>query len=67
MSEVYVHKKDLEQILETMEKINPINDCITINVDNSSGIGSVVTAEFKVNINGVEGCFRQVIVDHNDW
>ena len=65
MKEVSVHKEDLVAILEFANKYE--TDYITISVDSSSGIGSLVKASIFAVINGDPVTITKDIVDESSW
>jgi hypothetical protein len=73
MMKVTLHRDDLQKILELVDKLNPADTnrlCagfVTINVDSSSGIGSIIEAEVQVEVDGEYGVFRKSIVDESSW
>jgi hypothetical protein len=70
---VTLHRDDIVTILNLIDKVNPISDntigsgCVTLNVDQSSGIGAIVTAELPATVNGLRGFFSQKIMDESSW
>jgi hypothetical protein len=67
MSEVYLHKDDIQNILKFMEEF-PDKDTILITVDNSSGIGSVIKAHLiGVCLNNSIVTVTKDIVDETSW
>lgn len=56
---------ELEWIIELSKKFETRN--VTIKYDNSSGIGSLVYAEFDITHNEVPGKFTVVIGDESNW
>jgi len=70
---ISLHRDDLEMIMQYVDQFNPDNDAklgagyVTINCDNSSGIGSIVDIELPLDLNGVCGTFKINIVDESSW
>jgi hypothetical protein len=70
---ITLHRDDLETILKHVDRFNPADDlmlaagCVTINHDNSSGIGSIIDIDIPMNLNGVYGTFNISIVDEKSW
>lgn len=63
---MYLHKDDLEDILEFMNKFD--RDVVEVESDNSSGIGSITTARLHgVQINGETVTVSRVITDESSW
>lgn len=71
--QVTLHRNDIVTILNLIDQANPVVDnilgsgCVTLHVDQSSGIGQIITAELSATINGLRGTFRQEIVDESSW
>lgn len=63
--EVSLHKEDLVAILEFANKYE--TDYITISVDSSSGIGSLVKASLFSVVNGDPVTITKDIVDESSW
>lgn len=66
MNTITLHREDLEVILQFSNKY-PESDFITINVDSSSGIGSIVTASLPTIVNGDLVTITKTIVDESSW
>jgi hypothetical protein len=65
---IYLHKEDLLAIIDFMDAFNPDHETVQIDVDSSSGIGSVVTATLNgLDINGKRVSVSQVISDEGNW
>lgn len=73
MNQITLHRDDLETILRLVDQLNPPDDMklasgyVTIYCDTSSGIGSIIDAEVDVDLNGLQGKFKQRIVDESSW
>ena len=73
MTEITLHRDDLETILKLVDQLNPADTMkvsagfVTIYQDQSSGIGSLIDAEVDVELNGLVGKFKQRIVDEGSW
>lgn len=65
MNEVSLHKDDLDAIKLFADKYD--SDYITVKVDSSSGIGSVVTVSVFTVINGDPVVITKTIVDESSW
>ena len=63
---MYLHKEDLKRMLEVLEKF-PEVEVVDVEVDSSSGIGSVTTMKFNTKVNGVEGSFEVEISGVEAW
>jgi hypothetical protein len=66
MNTITLHKDDLIAIKEFTDKYTD-SDFITINVDSSSGIGSIVTVSIPAVINGDMVIIHKTIVDESSW
>lgn len=66
MNEVILHKDDLIAILEFANKY-PDSDYVTVSVDSSSGIGSLVSASLRTVINQDPVIITKQIVDESSW
>jgi hypothetical protein len=66
MSEVVLHRDDLVAILAFSNKY-PESDYITVSVDSSSGIGSLVSASLRTVINEDAVIITKQIVDVSSW
>ena len=66
MSEVVLHKDDLNAILEFANKY-PDSDYITVSCDSSSGIGILVSASIRTVINEDPVIIIKQIVDESSW
>jgi hypothetical protein len=66
MDQISLHREDLNAILKFIEKY-PDSDYITISVDSSSGIGSVVKVSINNVINGDAVTITKAIVDESGW
>jgi hypothetical protein len=63
---MYLHKEELKQMLEVLEKF-PEVDVVDVAVDTSSGIGSITTMTFDTKIDGVVGKFEVEISGVESW
>lgn len=66
MSEVVLHRDDLEAIREFAKK-HAFFDYMTISVDSSSGIGSIVKVSMPTIIDGDTVVITKTIVDESSW
>lgn len=67
MQEIYLHRDELKTILEFMDSFSEI-DTVLVKADNSSGIGSIVTATLiGVKINGHQVGVTKTISDESNW
>ena len=67
MSKIGLHKDDIREIQKLLDSFPDAADYIEIEVDSSSGIGSIVTVIMKTTVNGHFGEFRKAIVDESSW
>lgn len=73
MNEITLHRDDLETILRLVDTLNPAQGeklsagHVTIYSYSSSGIGFLIDAEVDVELNGLNGKFKQSIVDESSW
>jgi hypothetical protein len=68
MTEIYLNRRELKEIIELLERtVEDEAVQVKITSDNSSGIGSVVTATVPVKVNEYHGEFTVTISDENDW
>jgi hypothetical protein len=66
MNKVSLHRDDVREILQFVEK-DPESDYLTIEVDSSSGIGSIVTVSIPAVVNGDMVVVTKTIVDESSW
>ena len=66
MNQISLHRDDLVSILKFTEKY-PNSDYITITVDSSSGIGSIVRVSLPAVINNDLVTVEKTIVDESSW
>jgi hypothetical protein len=65
-NQVILHKDDLEAIKKFTNKY-PESDFITIKVDSSSGIGSIISASIVTTIDKDMVTITKTIVDESSW
>jgi hypothetical protein len=65
-NEFILHKDDLEDIKQFMDKY-PTTDAVCINIDSSSGIGSIIKASVMCHINGDNVTITKLIADESSW
>lgn len=63
---MYITKKDVEKILEVMNKF-PNDTTYLLESDSSSGIGSTMTLTLQTTIEGLAGEFTVEIGGVEDW
>jgi hypothetical protein len=66
MNKVSLHKDDLLAIIKFADKYTD-SEYVTITVDSSSGIGSIVTASIPAVVNGDMVIVAKTIVDESSW
>ena len=66
MNKVSLHQEDIVSIQKFIQKY-PESEYITITVDSSSGIGSIVTVSLSTVINGDMVTVSKTIVDESSW
>lgn len=63
---MYITKKDVEKILEIMNKF-PADNAYQLESENTSGIGSVMTLKIQTTLEGIAGEFAVEISGVEDW
>ena len=63
---MYITKKDVEKILDVMNKF-PKDTTYCLESDSSSGIGSTITLTLKTTVEGLAGEFTIEISGVEDW
>jgi hypothetical protein len=66
MSKLSLHQEDLIAIKTFCDKY-PDSDYVTVTVDSSSGIGSIVKVSLPTVINGDMVIIEKTIVDESSW
>ena len=66
MNQISLHRDELKAITEFIEKYSE-SDYITISVDSSSGIGSIVKVSINTVINGDAVTITKTVVDEGSW
>ena len=66
MSKLSLHQENLIAIKEFCDKY-PDSEYITIEVDSSSGIGSIVKVSLPTVVNGDHVTIVKTIVDESSW
>ena len=73
MTEIYLTHRELKELLEIVETMNPPgtlllqSGIVKVGVDSSSGIGSVVTATVPVKQGDRWGDWTTTITDEENW
>ena len=73
MKEITLHHRELKQLLELVEELNPpdtlllASGTVKISVDSSSGIGSIVKATIPIAQGDRWGEWTTVITDESSW
>lgn len=65
-NKVSIHRDDLEAIKKFADK-HPKSEWVTISVDSSSGIGSIVKASITALVDGDMVDVTKTIVDESSW
>ena len=66
MNKVTLHREDVANIKKFIDKY-PTADFVTIEVDSSSGIGSLVNASINAMVNEDMVTITKTIVDESSW
>ena len=66
MNQVSLHRDDLSSILEFVHKY-PNVDFLTIHVDSSSPIGSIIRVSVNTEVNGDPVTITKTLVDESSW
>jgi predicted RNase H-like nuclease (RuvC/YqgF family) len=68
LNSIYLHKDDLETILQFLKAFPNGTDIVEVTSDNSSGIGSIITAKISgIALNGTVVDVTKTIVDESSW
>lgn len=73
MNEIILNHRELKELLEIVETINPPNTMmlmagrVTVTADNSSGIGSIIKATVPVQQGDHWGEWTTNITDERNW
>lgn len=63
---MFLNKTDIKKIQAVLDKF-PEVDSFKLELDNSSGIGSIVTMTFDNKVNDIRGSFKVEISGVEDW
>jgi hypothetical protein len=63
---MYIHKRDVEKILEVMNKF-PDAESFALAQESSSGIGSITTLTVHTQVNELDGDFTIEISGVENW
>ena len=63
---IYLHRKDIEKIVNIMNKFPDVDNC-KLEQDSSSGIGSITTITLGLKLEGHEGQFKIVVSGEENW
>jgi hypothetical protein len=66
MNKLSLHQENLLAIKEFCDKY-PEADYVTISVDSSSGIGSIIKVSLPTVVNGDHVIIEKTIVDESSW
>lgn len=68
INSVYLHKEDIQTLLDFMEAFPTSSNIVEVTSDSSSGIGAVVTARLHgVDMNGHLVTISKTLVDESSW
>ena len=73
MNEITLHHRELKELIRIVEELNPPDTLmlgagtIKVCVDNSSGIGSIVTATVPVKHGERWGDWTTTLTDESSW
>jgi hypothetical protein len=73
MNEITLHHRELKELLDIVEAMNPPDTLILaagtikVSVDNTSGIGSIVSATVPVKCGDRWGDWTTTITDESSW
>jgi hypothetical protein len=68
LNSIYLHKDDLETLLQFLKAFPNGTDVVEVISDNSSGIGSIVTATIRgIALNGTVVDVTKTLVDESSW
>lgn len=68
LNSVYLHKDDLETLLQFLNAFPNGTDIVEVISDNSSGIGTIITAKINgIALNGTVVDVTKTIVDESSW
>ena len=69
INKIVLRRDELEDIYNHFQKIYEDQDhgLVTLEYDNSSGIGGILTATFHAKIGDIFGDFTVTISDETDW
>ena len=61
-----LHREDIQDMLTILEKFPDVNT-VEVQVDHSSGIGSITTMSFDTTVNETQGKFTIKISGEESW
>lgn len=67
MQQIYLHRDDLNKMIDLLNTIQPADDMLLLKSDSSSGIGTTLTATMDVEVNGQMGEFTATISSVENW
>jgi len=69
MKTISMNRREVERLYELFNRLHESGDhgSVTLAQDNSSGIGSILTATFVVTHSGEEGQLTVNISDESNW
>lgn len=66
MKTMSLHREEIEELYELIQKFDE-QEWVTLNRDDGSGIGYILTATFNVEHNGLKGDFTKTITSVENW
>lgn len=69
MNKIILNRVAVDRLYELFNKINQSKDFghVTLESEGDNGIGDVITATFYIEHKDVDGEFKVIIIDQNDW
>ncbi len=69
MNNIRLNQREVNRLKELFDLLNELKDygSVTLNQDNESGIGSVLTATFAITHKDIDGEFTVTISDESNW
>ena len=69
MNKITINRRELDRILEILEKLHGDMSHASVELiqEGGNGIGTVLTAKFYLNHLSIPGEFSVVITDENNW
>ena len=69
MNKITINRRELDRILEILEKLHGdiSHASVELTQEGGNGVGTVLTAKFYLNHLSIQGEFSVVITDENNW